>query len=377
VGIPAGVEVLSGNDQVGQVTLALPAPLQVRVVDRDGRGLDGLAVTFEVVDGGGLLGRSARPRVSLLTGSDGRAEVAWTLGARAGLQTVTAVVPPLAPLVFQALALPGPEASLAPVSGGGQRAPLGEELPEPLIVAVRDEFDNAIPGIAVAWEVSAGVGDLSAASVETDSSGRAAVRLTPGSVGEIEVGANLPGFFPVVFTAIGQAVVTDPAGDGFATPAAEHSTPPDLVQVRAWVEAGQLQIKMWYTDFPESGVRGGEDALVGYVDLDTDQNPRTGTMPFTDRLRPGPGSTGLGAEFSVSLFTTSDRFDVLDAAGNLVGTVRSRFAGNTVRMWIPLSLIGDDGLVNLAVVVGTRLGPTDIAPDDGNLAMSPPPGVSR
>jgi hypothetical protein len=369
-GVAARIEVLTGDNQVGQVALTLPVPLRVLVLDAEGRPLEGVPVRFEVVEGEGRLGVSRRPRVSLLTGPEGRAEVVWTLGPKVGLQRVSATAPPLGPVMFEAVAGPGAAASVAPVSGDGQRGAVGERLPQPLAVAVRDDLGNAVPGVTVVWEVASGAAELSTEAVATDSAGRAAVSLTPGAVGEITVTAVVETLAPAVFTSVGQARIVDPAGDGFDTQASLHSTPPDLVEVKAWVEGGDLQIKMWFTDFPEPGVWGGAGALAGYVDIDADQDPATGAVPFTDRLRPGAGSTGLGAEFSVALFTTTGRFDVMDAAGVRVGTVRSRFAGNTVRMWIPLALIRDDGLVNLAVVAGTRDGPTDIAPDTGNLAMT-------
>lgn len=373
-GPPAGIEILSGQSQIGPVDLTLPEPIAVRVVDGDGRRVDGFPIIFKVIEGDGTLGPAELKRVSTLTNS-GEATVKWRLGTRAGPQAVTVAVEAFEPLTFQALALPGPPVSLAAVSGSGQRGPIGQELPEPFMVAVLDEFDNGIPDVTLEWEVAAGAGDLSSPTVKTDSAGIASVAFTPGGVGEILVKANVVGFDPATFVAVGQALLIDPAGDQFAS--AEHYIPPDIVQLKAWVEAGELQIRIWFTDFQLRSDWADDEALAGYVDLDIDQNPATGATPFTDRLRPGSGSTGIGAEFSVALFTTNGRFDVLDKRGNVIGSVRSRFAGNTVRMWIPLSLIGDDGLVDLAVIVGTVQQLTDIAPDDGSLVMVGPAGGAR
>lgn len=374
-GPPAGVEILSGQSQIGTVNLTLPEPIAVRVVDSDGRRVDGFPIIFKVLEGDGALGPAEVKRVSTLTNSEGEATVKWRLGTRAGPQGVTVAVEAFEPLTFQALALPGPPLSLAAVSGSGQRGPVGQELPEPFMAAVLDEFDNGIPDVTLAWEVTAGAGDVSNPTVKTDSTGIASVAFTPGGVGEILVKANVVGFDPATFVAVGQALLIDPAGDQFA--AAEHYVPPDVVQLKAWVEAGELQIRIWFTDFPQPGDWADDEALAGYVDLDVDQNPATGATPFTDRLRPGSGSTGLGAEFSVALFAANGRFDVLDKRGSVIGNVRSRFAGNTVRMWIPLSLIGDDGLVDLAVIVGTVQQLSDIAPDDGSLVMAGPAGGAR
>ena len=249
---------------------------------------------------------------------------------------------------------------------------MGQELPEPFVAALLDEYGNGIPGRALEWKLAAGGGAFSGPPAETDAAGVSSMAFTPGEIGEIVVTANLFGFEPASFRTFRQALLIDPAGDSFGT--AVNYTPVDVVQAKAWIEEGELQIRIWFTDFQFSGSQAGEEALVGYVDLDVDQDPTTGAVPFTDRLRPHSGSTGLGAEFSVSLLTTTGRFDVLDRNGDVIGTVRGRFAGNTVRMWIPLDLIDDDGLVDLAMIVGTVQQLSDIAPDQGYLAMVPPSG---
>jgi hypothetical protein len=364
------LEIVSGVDQAGIVAMTLPDPIGVRLLDSGGRSVDGFPLVFQISSGDGSLGPASVKRISTLTESDGTAAVNWRLGTQAGPQGATVTVESIDPVVFYAEARPGPAVTLASVSGSGQRGPVGADLPEPFVAALLDEYDNGIPGQRLEWKISSGSGSFVELPVTTDEDGVSAAVFTPGQIGEIEVTANLFGFEPASFLTLGQALLVDPVGDSFGT--AVTYTPVDIIQAKAWIEEGELQIRIWFTDFQFSGSQAGEEALVGYVDLDVDQDPATGALPFTDRLRPRSGWTGLGVEFTVSLLTTTGRFDVLDGNGDVVGTVRGRFAGNTVRMWIPLELIDDDGLVDLAMIVGTVQEFSDIAPDHGNLRMGPP-----
>ena len=92
---PASVGILSGNGQAATAGQAAPNPLVVRVTDADGDPVKGVTVQWAVSSGGGSLSAA-----SSVTGSDGLAEVQWTLGPRAEAQTVTATVEGLAPVVF-------------------------------------------------------------------------------------------------------------------------------------------------------------------------------------------------------------------------------------------------------------------------------------
>jgi hypothetical protein len=385
VGNPHQIQIVAGADQVGQVAVVLRETLKVRVTDADGRVVHGVSVQFDVELGGGGLSRS-EPRsrsgfagapVHLLgvpTNSDGEAEAWWRLGTTAGLQLVTASVHRLPPVSFLATANPGPVANMEVLSGDAQRAPVGGALADPLSVLVTDEYGNAVPEQAVEWAITDGVGNLTADTV-TGPSGVSTAVLVPGRVGSIRVGAGVPGL-PVVtgipgvaFSAIGQAQLLDPSGDAFPTEASKNLTVSDVWRVRAWPEDDELQIRMWFVDFAESGANNKDTPLVGYLDIDVDQDPATGGVPFTDRMRPGAGSTGLGADLFINLFTETDRFEVYDADMQLVDTVRSRFAGNTVRIWIPLELLEGDADVDIAVVVGNPAEITDIAPNNGHLRV--------
>jgi hypothetical protein len=78
-GSPALLEKVDGDDQYGPAGSVLPLPLQVRVLDDDGRPVPGVSVEFQVTDGGGELD----PPDSF-TDAGGLASASWTLGPDPG-----------------------------------------------------------------------------------------------------------------------------------------------------------------------------------------------------------------------------------------------------------------------------------------------------
>ena len=74
--------------------------------------------------------------------------------------------------------------SLKIISGDDQQGPPGAVLPQPLVVEVRDQYGDLLPGAAVTFKVTAGEGQLSGPfTVEhatTDADGRAGLTLTLG-----------------------------------------------------------------------------------------------------------------------------------------------------------------------------------------------------
>ena len=78
---------VSGDNQTGGVSTALPNPFVVQVNDQNGDALSGVSVTFAVISGGGTLSDT-----SVTTGADGRASATLTLGSTAGTNTARASV---------------------------------------------------------------------------------------------------------------------------------------------------------------------------------------------------------------------------------------------------------------------------------------------
>ena len=94
--------------------------------------------------------------------------------------------------------LRAPRASkLVKISVDSQYGVFGVPLPEPLVVEVRDQYDNPFPDASVTFTVTAGNGKLSERStveqVNTDANGKAAITFTPGYSKKNTVDVSLVG----------------------------------------------------------------------------------------------------------------------------------------------------------------------------------------
>jgi hypothetical protein len=201
-----------GDGQTAQVGTALPLELAVLVTDEDGAAVEGVSVSWTVIEGGG----SVSP-ASSTTNASGVASAGFTLGPTAGQQRAQAEVSGLAgsPVVFTATATdddtPPPPPPPPPVpteiissSGDQQIAPAGSVLPLQLSVLVTADRGVPVANVAVSWSVIDGGGTISPASSTTNSSGVASVTFTLGPAAgpqraQAEV-SNLAGS-PVIFTA--------------------------------------------------------------------------------------------------------------------------------------------------------------------------------
>ncbi len=175
-GTPASVVIVSGDNQTGEVLTDLPQRLRVRVLDAAGRPVSGVTVSFTPGTGSG----SFPPPLGLppiRTNAAGEAEsYPWTLGRAAGGQYVAASIP-LGPDIaypsFNATATPGTVRRLVKVSGDGGTYLTGTSLPAPQLprAQVLDQYDNPVPGLAVAFALTAGGGSLAGPAAITDPMG--------------------------------------------------------------------------------------------------------------------------------------------------------------------------------------------------------------
>ena len=108
---PDSMLIVSGNGQTCPVDRPLRLPLRVGVMTETLEPASGVSVTFRIVSGGGVFAGGAA-RQSVITDENGIAEVAWTLGAALGAQTVEAAAGGLAgsPRIFSAEATGDPNA---------------------------------------------------------------------------------------------------------------------------------------------------------------------------------------------------------------------------------------------------------------------------
>jgi hypothetical protein len=196
---------VNGDGQTGTVGTPLAAPLVVRVVGSDSAGVAGRRVAFSPVGEGSALRLDPD---TALTNSRGEAFTIWVLGTEVGTHRVEAhlvaddTVP--APVSFSAEAVAGAPDTLAGASALNRAGRRGHEVADPLIVRVADRFGNPVSGVAVAWEITTGEGELSAEETRTGTDGTTAVTWELGDrIGVQKVTASLAGVTgsPVTFTA--------------------------------------------------------------------------------------------------------------------------------------------------------------------------------
>jgi predicted small lipoprotein YifL len=169
-GPPARLEpVEEPPERVGRVGDAVEPPPAVRLVDRFGNPIASTVVGFDLQDGGSLQPASA------ITDAQGLVRlVTWTLGTRAGLQTLRATFGRLEPAIFSAHARPGPPAELARKDEQIPSGVVGLPLATPPGVRVLDRFGNPVPEILVRFRTNPGYGTVSPAELPSDSLGTAA-----------------------------------------------------------------------------------------------------------------------------------------------------------------------------------------------------------
>ncbi len=220
----------------------------------------------------------------------------------------------------------------------------------PLSAALRNAAGDRVFGRPITWSSDdPGVAPVDASGLLTAvAAGRTTIRATAG-------GALATAPITVAGDSIG-----DPVGDTYGAP--DDPSQPDITMLAAAHDSDALTIVIRLAS---------PVGLVGYIDLDVDQNPNTGGLAQVDAYRPDPGgSSGLGDEYVVDL-SNGLLVDVVNYG--IVAYVGRVYNGNTLTIRIPLQqLAGSNGNVNLATVVGDDNGPTDIAPNEGHLTMGAP-----
>jgi outer membrane autotransporter protein len=219
--------IVDGNGQLG--LLEQPArPLRV-LYTFDGVPEPGIPVSWTVVSGSATLSATSGP-----TAADGTAQVGLTFGATPGPVVVRARAG-TATVDFLLEAVAG---VLVIESGDGQSAPPGSALPADLVVRVDGPAGQAssLAGVPVVWEIVSGESTLASPTVATDAAGRAANRLTLGSVpGTSIVRASIAGGSAVEFTATAVAAGTTLAivgGNNQSGPAQTPGALPLEVELR-------------------------------------------------------------------------------------------------------------------------------------------------
>lgn len=222
---PATASPLRGNAQSATARTAVSVPPAITVVDSEGFPVPDIAVHFAVVSGGGNV-----TGASVKSGGDGVAALGtWTLGTKAGPNTLTATVTGAAggPFTFTATAVAGAPATLSINGGDAQTTIAGSAVSTPPSVIVYDADQNRVSGATVTFAPSGQSGSVTAGTATTDSSGIATIGswITSPVAGTNTLSASiasLPGV-SVIFKATGvagpAAQMTLLSGNGQTAPA--------------------------------------------------------------------------------------------------------------------------------------------------------------
>lgn len=184
----AMLEIIAGNGQEGIVGRSLSEPLQVRVLNAQGKAVTGADVAWNVLEGNVRLGNDFS-----ISRENGVASTTVLLGTKSGSVTISASIPESAAdtIYFTLQALPDAPTKIVAKTGNQQIERPGASLPDPLIVEVQDQFGNPVPDVEVAWQTSAGT--LSHVDSVTNDQGQARAQLAlPPMTGVITVSVAMP-----------------------------------------------------------------------------------------------------------------------------------------------------------------------------------------
>lgn len=165
-------------------------------------------------------------------------------------------------------------------------------------------------------------------------------------------------------------VFSDPAGDTFGTGPIQQ----DILSVGSSLSATSITFDVTFAGLIAAPSTGNPRSVLGYLDIDIDQNPLTGRSPtdvaFTIARGGAAVRSGLGIEYFLDFFgeiATPGSLALVDAQTlQRVADVPITLASTSFSVNVPLSLLdGDDGLVHYGVVLGTFVEVTDEARNAG------------
>lgn len=175
-GAATSIAANSATDQSGTTSTAVATPPSVVVTDAYGNAVSSQTVTFAVTAGGG-----SRSPATVDTNANGVATLtSWTLGASAGVNTLTATAAGLvgSPVTFSANGVASTPTQIAVTSGGSQTGVVAGQAASSTSWTVRDAGNNPVQGVTVAFQVTTGSGNLSVASAVSNASGVVSVTYT-------------------------------------------------------------------------------------------------------------------------------------------------------------------------------------------------------
>lgn len=237
---------VTGDNQVGAPSAALSQPISVQVIDRGGAPVAGEAVTFTVVDGGGSVSAT-----TVATSTSGIASVTWTTGTASPEHLSASIANASAsPVTFTARVVEGGVTGLVAAGGGNEAIAAGADATPPRVKVVNAAGDG-VPGILVAFAVTAGGGSIGASSAVSGADGVAALtRWTMGPVGAFnQITASVQNVQDLTFDDAG---CDNPSTAGF-TIGLCYRTTMTASQRQAFVSAAARWSAIITNDLPDVG----------------------------------------------------------------------------------------------------------------------------
>jgi hypothetical protein len=276
---------VSGDQQLAVAGTALAQPLVVQLRNAAGQPIRNAAVAWSVTAG------SITPG-SAVTDAQGQVSASWNPGTAAGAFNATASAAGAGSAVFTAHVRAGAAAELRKVSGDGQTAFTGGELPEGARVAVVDAYGNPVAGHEVRWRVVTGGGSASPAAGLTGVDGRTETRWTLGATAGQQALAAEAGTLGVQFMATATATPPPPPPPG---PFVQIASPADgsrvgdsfRISVSATSHEEVTSVTATFADrsFPLTFLNGAWSAIVSFAGL-------SGSQTVTVTARTASGLTG-------------------------------------------------------------------------------------
>ena len=195
--VPARIDIVLGDSQTSVVAALLPVQPTVVVLTSKGKPLSNISVTFELETGGGQISRQQQ-----LTDAQGHASPgAWTLGTRAGVQTLTARVTdaPDVTVTLKAIAQPGEGVRMGLKRLASPSALSGVALANTPSIQITDAYGNAVARAGVVVTATAGGARVRNDVATTDSAGVATFNgfTLSGPPGTYALRFSAPSYIPL------------------------------------------------------------------------------------------------------------------------------------------------------------------------------------
>ena len=278
---PAG----HGDQQSAVVGQELANPFVVRVLDRDGHPVEGIAVRWHVMSGGGHFVATEMSQATTMTDEQGSALINFVLGTSFGTQQVRAVIDGFEnnPVIFTSYATSKNEPSdILPFSRTTLKGIINREVGEDqMAVIVVDSVRSPVEGEVVSWAVVEGGAVIERATSVTDGSGVATNSMILRDRNSTVVArlARMPQIeieFDVIGTGDPHSIrilsgnnqnATRRLSPGGGTGLAQEFHLPDLLIVEVQDDQGRT-VKGAEVDWIEIAGGGSIESLLGETDFD-------------------------------------------------------------------------------------------------------------